>query len=170
MEYTTISKAAIYLGNDLLQDQSWDRNDLNSPHISLLPTEEKQQSASHMAKVDPLAVEIIATEASMYGLIYDIITIPVDEKHWIDRAKSAALLVIHTLFRPLQPLKPLKRDDALSLRKLAGEGQLAEQKTCLGWDINTQSLRVYPPEEKQTAWTNDIKEALASKKIKTVTS
>ena len=93
----------------------------------------------------------------MDGLIDDIITITVDGYHWIDRAKSAALLVIHTLFRPLQPSEPLKRDDPLSLRKLAEEGQLAEQKTCLGWDINTQYLRVSLPEEKQTARTNDIK-------------
>ena len=50
-----------------------------------------------------------------------------------------------------------------------GEGQLAEQKTCLGWYINTQSMRVSLPEQKQTAWKNDIKEALASTKIKTDT-
>ena len=71
-----------------------------------------------MAKADPLAVEIIATEASMDGFIDDIITITVDDNHWIDRAKRAALLVIHTLFRPLQPSEPLKQDDPLSLRKL----------------------------------------------------
>ena len=120
------------------------------PHISLLPTEEKQQSASHLAKTDPLAVDITATEASMDGFIDDIITITVDDDHWIDRAESAALLVIHTLFRPLQPSEPLKRDDPLSLRKLTGEGQLADQKTCLGRYINTQSMRVSLPEEKQT--------------------
>ena len=82
----------------------------------------------------------------MDGFIDDIITITVDEDHWIDCTKSAAVLVIHTLFRPLQPLKPLKRDNPLSLGKLAGEGQLAEQKTCLGSDINTQYLRVSLPE------------------------
>ena len=60
-EYTTTSEAAIDLGNDLLQDQSWDTNDLNLPHRSLLPPEEKQQSASHLEKAYPLAVEIIAT-------------------------------------------------------------------------------------------------------------
>ena len=132
LEYTTISKAEIDLGNDLLQDQSWDTYDLNSPHRSLLSPEEKQQSASHPAKVDPLAVDIIATEASMDGFMDDIITNTVDDNHWIDRAKSAALLVIHTLFRPLHPSESLKRDDPLSLRKLVGEGQLSEQKTCLG--------------------------------------
>ena len=93
----------------------------------------------------------------MDGFIDDIITITVNDDHWIDRAKSAALLVIHTLFRPLQSSEPLKRDDPLSLMKLAGEGKLSDQKTCLGWDISTQSLRVSLPEEKQTAWTNEIK-------------
>ena len=105
----------------------------------------------------------------MDGFIDDIITITVDDKHWIDRAKSAALLVIHTLFRPLQPSEPLKRDDPLYLRKMVGEGQLSEHKTCLGQDINTHYMRVFQPEEGKTAWTTDIKEALASTKIKTNT-
>ena len=39
-------------------------------------------------------MEITANEASMDGFIDDIITIMVDGEHWIDRAKSAALLVI----------------------------------------------------------------------------
>ena len=93
----------------------------------------------------------------MDGFIDDTITITFDDNHWIYRAKSAALLVINTLFRPLQPLEPLKRDNPLSLRKLAGEGQVAEQNTCLCWDINTQSLRVSLRENKQTACTNEIK-------------
>ena len=88
--------------------------------------------------------------------INDFITITIDEKHWIYLAKSAALLVIRTLLQPLQPSEPLKRDNPLSLRKLAGEGQLAEHKTCLGWDINTHSLRVLLLKEKETAWTTDI--------------
>ena len=41
-QYTTISEAAIDLGNNILQDESWDTDDLNSPHQSLLPQEEKQ--------------------------------------------------------------------------------------------------------------------------------
>ena len=126
-------------------------DDLSSPHRSFLLQEEKQKSASHISAADPLAVDITATEASMDGFIDDIITITVDDEHWIDRAKSAALLVIHTLFWPLQPSEPLKRDNPLSLRKLVGKRKLAEQKTCLGWDINTHSLRVYIIEDKQRA-------------------
>ena len=82
----------------------------------------------------------------MGGFIDEIITITVNDKHGMDRPKSAALLVIHTLFRLLQPLEPLKLDDPLSLRTLVGEGQLSKHNTFLGWDINTYSLRVFLPE------------------------
>ena len=102
-------------------------------------------------------MEITAIEASMDVSIDNISTITFDYEHWIDRAKSASLLVIHTLLRPLHPSEPLKRDDTIYLGKLSGEGKLAKHKTCLGWDINTYSLRVLIPEEKQTAWTNDTK-------------
>ena len=160
-EYMTVSEAEIDLGNDLIQDESWDTHDLNSSHQYLLPQEDKHQSASHLATSDPLAVDITSTEASMDGFIDNITTITVDNKQWIDRAKSAAILVIHTLFRPLQPSEPLKRDDPLLLRKLVEKGKLAKHKTCLGWDINTHSMRILIYEEKLTSWTTDIKEALA---------
>ena len=62
-EYTTISEAAIYLGNNILQDQSWDTNNLNPPHRSLFPPEEKHQSARNLSKSDPLAVDITVTKA-----------------------------------------------------------------------------------------------------------
>ena len=35
-EYTTVSEAEIDLGNDILRDESWYIDDLNSPHRSLL--------------------------------------------------------------------------------------------------------------------------------------
>ena len=114
-------------------------------------------------------MDITATEASIYGFIGDIITITVDDKHWIEHAKSVALLVIHTIFQPLQPSEPLKRDNPLSLRKLTGKVKLAKHKICLGWDIHTHSLRVFLTKYNQTAWATDINESLASTKIKTDT-
>ena len=117
---------------------------------------------------DPLSLDITATEASMDGFIDNIITITVDDKHCIYCAKIVALLVIHTLLQPLQPSEPLKRYDPLSLSILTWEGQIAHQKTCLGWDIHTHSVGVFLPEEKQTACNTDIKEALASKQIKNI--
>ena len=59
-EYSTVSEASIDLGNDLLRDESWDTDNLNSPHRSLLPQEEKQQSERHLETADP-SVAVIST-------------------------------------------------------------------------------------------------------------
>ena len=62
-EYTTVSEVTIDLGNNLLRDESYDTDDLNSSHQYLLPQEEKQQSSSHLETSYPLSVDITATEA-----------------------------------------------------------------------------------------------------------
>ena len=64
-ECAIVSEAAIYLGNDLLRDEYWDTDDLNSPYQYLLPQEDKQQPESHLATADLLAVDITYIEASM---------------------------------------------------------------------------------------------------------
>ena len=38
----------------------------------------------------------------MDGLIGEIITVTIDDPSWVERAKKLALLVIHTIFRPIQ--------------------------------------------------------------------
>ena len=84
----------------------------------------------------------------MDGLINDIITITIDDPSWLNHVKNLALLVNHTIFRPLQSSEPLNRDEPLSLYKLAGEVKLAGSKTYLGWDIQNLSLQVFSPREK----------------------
>ena len=41
-EYTTVREAAIDLGNNLFLNKYYNTDDLNSPHISLLPQGDKQ--------------------------------------------------------------------------------------------------------------------------------
>ena len=41
-EYTTVSEAATDLGNDILQDESWDTDYLNSSHRSLILLEPRR--------------------------------------------------------------------------------------------------------------------------------
>ena len=93
-EYATISEAAIDLGNNLLQDGSWDTDDLNSLHRSLLQHKEIQNPASHLTMSDSSEVNITATEASMDGFIYDIITIKVDDKK-LDRSRKKCSSIGH---------------------------------------------------------------------------
>ena len=114
-----------------------------------------------------MAVDIEAKEASMDVFIHDIIAITIDDPSWVESSKSSELLVIHTVFRPLHSSKILKQDYPLSLCKLPGEGRLAEHKTCLGWDIQTCSLRVFIHKEKETAWEQDIRASISLTKIKT---
>ena len=74
-EYTTVSEAVIDLGNDLLRDEYWYTDDLNSPDQSLLTQGYKQQSTINISTADSLALDIISTESSTDGFIDDIITI-----------------------------------------------------------------------------------------------
>ena len=79
----------------------------------------------------------------MDELIKNINTITINDPCLVERAKNAELFVIHTIFRPLQFSELPKQDDSLSLRKIAGEGQLAKINTCLEWCTQTRSLRVF---------------------------
>ena len=103
----------------------------------------------------------------MDGLIDDIITINIDNPCWVERANNAALLIIHTIFISRKSNKPLKQDEPLSLRKIAGEGQFSERNTYLGWDIQTCYLQVLLPQKKETAWVHDIRESLDLTKTNT---
>ena len=63
-----------------------------------------------LVQADTLAVDIKAKEDSTHVFIDDIITITVDNLSWVKRTKNVALLVLHTIFRVLNPSEPLKLD------------------------------------------------------------
>ena len=44
----------------------------------------------------------------MDGFFNKIINTTIDDPSWLERAKNLALLVIHTMFRPLHSDEPLK--------------------------------------------------------------
>ena len=60
------------------QVKYWYTENLNLPHRSSLPKKDKQQSYNHLTKAYPLVLDITAAEASMDGIIDDIITITGD--------------------------------------------------------------------------------------------
>ncbi len=81
-----------------------------------------------------------------------------------ERGVAAILLAIHTLCQPLDPHKPILREDCLSLDKLAEEGMMSEVVIVLGWKINTRSLTLSLPLKKYKQWTQDLKQAIKTKK------
>ena len=100
-EYTTTGEGAIDLGNDLIVDASWEETKLQSPHRHLLPIKDYIPASDLLFKSDQLKVNTEDKEASMDGFIDEIITITIDDPCWVERSKKSALLVIHTIFRPL---------------------------------------------------------------------
>ena len=69
VEYTTVSKAAIDLGNDILRDKSWDYTEIQSPHRKSIEEEEYKPEQDPLFQAYQLAVYIEKKEASMDGFI-----------------------------------------------------------------------------------------------------
>ena len=112
-------------------------------------------------------MNIEVKEASIDGLIYDIITITIDNPCWVESAKIVALLVIHTIFMTLKTYEPLKQYDPLSLRKLTGEGQLFQTQDLSGMGHKTPLSTGITTDRKNTSRVREIRESLALTKIST---
>ena len=98
--------------------------------------------------------------AAADGYIDDIITAMLDTNNCVQEGTNAALLAVHTLFRPTSDSDPLPRPDAASIRKLIEEGTPDEIKIILGWVVNTHLFRIFLPGEKANEWTHSIKSIL----------
>ena len=165
--YSTISELIFDLTNDILNDKTWDRNEIFSPiKTKLLPPEYLPISIPFESAQD-LAVHIPLRSSFCDGYIDDFLSAGLDANDEVARSQEAPTLAVHSIFRPLQLNEPIERDDPISIRKLSGEGVPSEQKIMLGWLICTRSLRIYLPKDKELAWTIDIKKVLESNFIKT---
>ena len=73
----------------------------------------------------------------MDAFIDGIIIFTIDYHTWEERSKNLAILMICTIFRPLQTSELHNTEDPPSLCKLEGDSQLTDLNTCLGQDNNT---------------------------------
>ena len=83
-----------------------------------------------------------------------------DIDDWPSRGQNAAPLATHIVFQPTSSKDPLSRDNAISIRKLDGEGTSNERQRVLGWLIDTFQFRIYLPTEKASQWIADLNDAL----------
>jgi hypothetical protein len=72
--------------------------------------------------------------------IDDTIGLTPDLHDNLQRVSRAIPLAIQTLARPLDSNDIIPRKDIISLKKIKAEGRIEEQKTVLGWILNTRSL------------------------------
>ena len=138
-DFTDIASEPItHLGNDMLSRDDWDKEELCSPHIESITPPLVQDTSLHFG----IAREAdVVVPAEKYGklddFIDDIISVGCFNPRW-KRLAGVALLSLHIVGQPISKDEPLLRDDLVALKKLQAEGQLSEQQTVLGWDINSR--------------------------------
>ena len=144
----------------LLACDEWEPTVLHSRLQHLVP-EPVLMDDVPFAQALPLVVDV---EPNDYGItdayIDDIPTFAPDLGENRHRASAATLLAMDVFERPVAEDEPIPRDDLASVNKLIAEGGLAEEMTLLGWRINTRSLLISLPDDKQVAWSNSIDELL----------
>jgi hypothetical protein len=69
------------------------------------------------------------------------------------RCKCATLLAIDACARPKHPNEPIPREEMEACNKLKTEAGLEEQKTILGWLVDTHCLLLSLPNNKFVVWT-----------------
>jgi len=158
--YSTVSETIFDLTNDILQDKSWNREEINSPIQSRLADPIYLDDSIPFARTESLDVYIPSRNTFCDGYIDDFLSVGLDTFDYVKRSQEAPTLAVHTIFRPVHEKEPIDRDDAISIRKLAGEGVPSEQKVMLGWLLCTRSCKIYLPKDKELAWTLDIEEIL----------
>ena len=167
-DYCVISEPIIDLANDILRDESWDPRTVHSPiRLNLDKPTSPLKDTTPFATARPLFVPTPYFPAVVDGYIDDLISVVVAKDNWVDKAQNAAPLAIHSVFRPTDPSDPLPRADAISERKLKGEGTPDEVKTILGWDIDTRLFRIHLPKLKAKEWRDEIKQITKLKTIPT---
>ncbi len=144
--------------NALLQDTTWDPGGTPMQYDELLPSPTLLDTSTPFAPAMEMDVNLPPSTFPCLTDIYfdDLIKVGLALPHLIPRLQSATAVAIHCIFRPAHPLEFDWCLPALSLRKLVGEGQLAEIKTILGWVINTRALTIHLSAPKHLAWTKDI--------------
>jgi len=163
--YSSISECIYDLVNDLLNDREWDRETLNSPYVDRLAPPEKSDHSTPITEVRELSVYLPDRPSFADGYIDDCLTVALEQDDEVKRSQEALPLIVHALFRPLDPNEPVKRNDNISDDKLKGEGQPSERRVMLGWLINTVQMRVYLPVLKALSWSTDIENLLSKNKI-----
>ena len=82
-------------------------------------------------------------------------------KTTIVRWERATLLAIDVTARPKHTSEPIPHEDFEARNKLSAEAGLEEQKTVLGWLIDTRRLLLSLPNNKFVAWTEILSSVLA---------
>jgi hypothetical protein len=160
--FSIISDSITDIIQDLTTDPTWDPksfpssvNEADEPPL-YLPNDVPLGKANELSV--PLPPRDIVTD----DYIDDIIQAGIATEDIILKMHHAIPLVLESVIRQIHPDDASKRDPIISARKHAAEGHLEEQKTVLGWLVDSRRLQLYLPEPKAKDWLFDIDECISN--------
>jgi hypothetical protein len=153
------------LSNTIIQNKDWDHtvlydeiSDSLAPPLSL-PDSIPFHLAKQLALLPPMN-----DKGQVDICIDNSIGITPDIKDNHCRICRTIPLAIRVLGRPLDPSDIIPQKEIISRKKYATEGCMEEQKTLLGWIINSRSLTITLPSHKHCNWRNEIQRISSSQR------
>ena len=166
-EWCVISEIIVDFAAILMNDESWNVSEYFNPHKDISTSiEYLDRSIKCENTKETISKDLKTTDSYVDGYIDDLLTIILDNPKLIKRGSQAVPLMCHVIFRPVHKNETLPRSDILNKTKLIAEGIPSEQKTFLGWNIDTRRMRLSLPKSKALRWINEIDKLLQNQKTK----
>jgi hypothetical protein len=132
-EWCVISETITDLANMILNDEHWDPQSLFPDLLEKVPPSTLLDETIPMAKGKPLLVDIPLESVGKEDVyIDDVCTIGLFSRENERKLRSAVLLAMETVSRPISNSEQLPRDPFPSMDKLLSEADLTEEKCLLG--------------------------------------
>ena len=166
-EFCLISDLITDAVNDLLENDSWNSDEISSDYCNKIPSLKTLDEGIPFGMTRELSVDIpmsIHGKADVY--IDNIITVAVDMNDNVKRISKAPCTTIIHAVADKSISSPLPCDNMIADNKTFTKGASEEIKICLGWEINTRELKISLPLHKYKAWDSQIEEAIKFKSVK----
>jgi hypothetical protein len=157
------SETVTDLANELLLCPDWDETQLFNPDQAVTPSPIHRYDPPCFAAAEKTSFEVpLSSTARVDGFIDDLILVHLDTPTNNAKAPHAVPLAMHVTRRPHagDSNEPITRRNILSLPKLLAEGTPDERQIVLGWLIDTHRLLILLPDNKFTAWMDDLQRFL----------
>jgi hypothetical protein len=157
-----ILETAADVANQLIQTESWDHKSFNDNLLKQIDPPTHIPDTAPFKTARRTSVEIPINEGKLISTLMTVLGWPWTHK---TTPNSVLILAIRSLSRPVDENDIIPRKDIISTKKFKAESRMEEQKTVLGWVLNTRTLSIHLPHETFDNWLNDIKSILNSKSV-----
>lgn len=139
-----LSDTLVDIYNALINTNAWDHRDLFNPLSTMIGSKLSLHDSIPLHPAKPIAADMPAHNRSFVDIfIDDSIAVVPDIDDYVTGVSYAIPLAIHSIARPIDTFGALPRKDLISMKKVFAEGHMKEQKTRLGWCLDTRSLPIF---------------------------